>query len=289
MKRITVAAFFIFTCVILPAHPAQKTVIAILDLKPIGVSKMMAQTVASMIRSDLVNMGKFYVVERSQIDEILKEQGFQRTGCTEQSCAIKVGRLVSARKIMIGELHKLGSVLIITVRIVDVEKGISEYAAREKSRSVEVLDEAITRITAKLSERIVFISEVPSEGPSISKQVRGEFLFGKTWKSEGYWKPSAFKPSLDWFSGIVYVKFIDGNKLLLSTDGEKFRTQNDYEWNVDEKGILEIVYTFTDSWGPAFFTENYQHKQNNTLKGKRFIYSHHINFSSDVTLSVVRK
>ena len=282
MKRITVAAFLIFTCVILPAHSARRTVIAVLDLKPIGVSKMMAQTVANMIRSDLVNMGKFSVVERSQINEILKEQGFQRTGCTEQSCAIKVGRLVSARKIMIGELHKLGSVLIITVRIVDVEKGVSEYAAREKSRSAEVLDEAITRITAKLSKRIMVTSESPGEGPSVSKQVRGGFLFGKTWKSEGY------KPSFGKFSGIVYIKFLDNNMIDIFSDGVDIGLGPG--WKIINNDTLKIIYTII--WRTPYteisVTESYKLIRGNLLKGQRSITSG-LTSSGDVTLSVVRK
>lgn len=129
-------------------------IIAVLDLKAVGVSDKTAKTVSSMLRTDMVNTGRFKVVERSQMDTILREQGFQKTGCTDQDCAIQLGKLMSAKKILIGEVITLGRSIIMNVRIIDVEKGLSEYAARDKAPSVDALDNTITRITKKLSERI---------------------------------------------------------------------------------------------------------------------------------------
>jgi len=125
-----------------------------MDLKAVGVSRSLARTISNMIRTDLVNIGNFYVVERTQMNQILKEQGLQRTGCTDQECAVEIGKLMSANRIFIGEVSKLGSSLIITVRIVDVEKGVSVFAAREKAKSVDVLDVSVTKLTRKLSKRV---------------------------------------------------------------------------------------------------------------------------------------
>jgi TolB-like protein len=267
------------------AFSEKKTVIAVLDIKALGVSKMTAKAVSNMIRSDLVNIGSFSVVERSQIDLILKEQGFQQTGCTDQECAVKVGRLVSARKMLIGELQKLGRVLVITVRIVDVEKGVSEYAARDKAKSEEVLDEAITRITGKLAERIMGTETVLTTSKHIStpKKVNGRFLIGKIWKSEGD------RSSLYMGTRYFFFKFLDNNVLQVSWDRVKFHTKKKCKWRITDKGILEIEYI-----NPSFqpICEKYLYKQAKIMEGERFVehpFMGMVQAPVKVTLSVTEK
>lgn len=153
-KKIIIALALTFLLANTQAFSREKMRIAVLDLQASGVSKKTAATVSNMLRTDLVNMGKFIVVERNQMKSVLKEQGFQQTGCTDQSCAVQIGRLISANKMLMGEVSPLGKSLIITVRIVDVEKGVVQYAAREKAKSEDMLDIAVTKITRKLSARI---------------------------------------------------------------------------------------------------------------------------------------
>lgn len=128
--------------------------IAILDLHPTEVSKATAKAVSDMIRTDMIDMNIFTVVERSQMMEILKEQGFQQTGCTDSACAVQLGKLVSAKKILIGEISKMAGGILITVRVVDVEKGTAEYAASEKAKNENESDEAARKLSLKLAERI---------------------------------------------------------------------------------------------------------------------------------------
>ncbi|MFC1668797.1 CsgG/HfaB family protein [Spirochaetota bacterium] len=154
MKKIRF--FSIISCILImsPVIANAKMRIAIIDLKPDGVSQRTARTTTNMIRTELINMGRFTVVERSRMDAILKEQGFQKTGCTDASCAVEVGKLISARKMLVGDISKMGKAIIISVRIVDVEKGVSEYAATQKAISLDVVDEAVRKITKKLAYRI---------------------------------------------------------------------------------------------------------------------------------------
>ncbi len=174
----------------------EKMRIAILDLKPEGVSVQISKVVSNMLRSDLINLGNFTVVERSQMDKILKEQGFQQTGCTDQECAVELGRLMSTKKILIGEISPLGNEIIISVRIVDVEKGVAEYSAREKSHSVNQLDQAITELTEKLSNRILNIESAPKERIKYAESARDTKKGEKQQKSdiaEGWVSPDIFR------------------------------------------------------------------------------------------------
>lgn len=154
MKRLTYIAVALTVFSGSAAIAQDKTRIAILELKADGVPARTARTVSNMLRISFINTGKFHVVERSQMDGILKEQGFQQSGCTDQECAVQLGKLMSARKILIGEVSMLGPVIITTVRLVDVEKGLSEYAAQEKAESEVNLDQAVTMLTNKIIANI---------------------------------------------------------------------------------------------------------------------------------------
>jgi uncharacterized protein YycO len=45
----------------------------------------------------MVRNEKFDVLDRNNMDVILKEQQFQQTGCTESSCAVEVGKIFNTQ------------------------------------------------------------------------------------------------------------------------------------------------------------------------------------------------
>lgn len=127
-----------------------KEIIAVTDFAAKEVSSSLAINVSELIRTELINSGRYTVIERSQMKEILKEQGFQQTGCTDVNCAVRMGKLLSAKKILVGSVMKMGSRLIISGRVVDVEKGIGERAATGKANSIDQLDRGVTEFVDAL-------------------------------------------------------------------------------------------------------------------------------------------
>lgn len=104
---------------------AQKTNIAVLDLEPRGgLSAEEVLSVSDRLRGELINTGKYTVLERSQMDVILKEQGFQQTGvCSEASCIVEVGQLLAVHKMVGGSIGKVGKAYSINLKIIDVTSG----------------------------------------------------------------------------------------------------------------------------------------------------------------------
>jgi len=133
---------------------AEKMRIVVMDFKADGVTNAVAARVSELIRTEMINSGEFLIIERKQMDMIFKEQGFQKTGCTDESCAVEIGRLLSARKILIGTVMKLGEAIIINGRIVDVEKGVAEFGEKQDAASEKDLFNAVTLFSEKLSSRI---------------------------------------------------------------------------------------------------------------------------------------
>ncbi len=153
--------------------PAEKMRIAIVDLKANGVSDVTAGTVSNMLRSELIKMGRFIVVERGQMDAILQEQGLQQTGCTDSACAVELGKMLSARKILVGEISPMGQSLVITVRIVDVEKGVSEFAGSQKAPSENDLDKAVQLAANELAYQMEGGKYIPPTAEGGKKEPAG--------------------------------------------------------------------------------------------------------------------
>lgn len=217
------------------ASNAERLRIVVMDLKADGVSDQMARTVSNMLRTEFINMNEFTVVERAQMDAILKEQGVQASGCTDQACAVQMGRLMSARKILVGEVSPMGKSLIITVRIVDVEKGISEFAATQKAANEEVLDVAVGEIAGKLADRIKKTSkDEPRKAREAAREEEPEAAHGEI-TAGGYYMRGIVPGWGQFYSGHNIKGWVYGGVFAVTAIGSvvsimKFnKAKDDYE------------------------------------------------------------
>jgi len=135
-------------------QPTAQERVAVLDFKSEEADRAAANVISNMLLTDLVNDGRFTVVERTQMETILREQSFQQTGCTDDSCAVKMGRLLSANKIVFGELSRVNDTMYITVRVIDVARGITDHAERGVIQKSDGIDNTVSRIAIKLMDKM---------------------------------------------------------------------------------------------------------------------------------------
>jgi len=141
MKKIILITFLFLTTVYAAEVPTnkEKPRVAIMDLNPAGISSSTAVALSDILRTEIFNTGSFIVLERAQINEVLKEQEFQLSGCTETECAIQIGQLLSAHKVLVGTVSRIGNSFVINARIVDISKGALEFADKYVASSEEEL------------------------------------------------------------------------------------------------------------------------------------------------------
>ena len=75
------------------------------------------------LESELVSLGTYEVTSRQEVEQILKEQQFQQAGCTDQSCAAQIGRMLNADLMLMPSVlydSKSGDISV-TLKLVDVE------------------------------------------------------------------------------------------------------------------------------------------------------------------------
>ena len=97
--------------------------VAIIDFEGIGITEIEARGLTQRLTSEIVEIGKFTVVERSEMKRLLDEQKFQYSGCVDVSCAVKIGKLLGAKFMAVGTISKLGDAYSVDSRLIDVKTG----------------------------------------------------------------------------------------------------------------------------------------------------------------------
>ncbi len=80
----------------------------------------------------LVANGELMVIERSRIDQILKEQSLSMTGAVDAGTAAKIGKILSVDAVVIGTIHVTEKEVEFIVRVIQSERGIILASANEK-------------------------------------------------------------------------------------------------------------------------------------------------------------
>ena len=133
-----------------PAGKPTKIFLAVMELDNRGgVSPSECSLLSDSIRQELFSTGRYRIVDRKNMDQILKEQGFQLSDCTSQECAVQVGKLLGVEKMVVGSIGKLGQKFMLNLQLLNVETGeIESMASDECPCTVEKLSEKI-RVLAR--------------------------------------------------------------------------------------------------------------------------------------------
>ena len=99
--------------------------LAVLDFEPRGINSLEAATLTDRFTSEIGKTQAMTLVDRNMVEEILKEQGFQQSGCTTDECAVEVGALLGVQFMISGSIGKLGETYTIDAKMVSVESGAS--------------------------------------------------------------------------------------------------------------------------------------------------------------------
>lgn len=103
--------------------------VAILSFTGSDIDAKDLANATSRFESELLATDSFKIVERRNIDKILKEQGFQQSGaCNNNDCSVEIGQLLSVQGIFTGEISKTGKVWSLTVKETDVGTGQTRFS-----------------------------------------------------------------------------------------------------------------------------------------------------------------
>jgi TolB-like protein len=163
--------------------PVKKINIAVLDFDSReGVSKGEAASLSDIFCSQLVQTGKYVVVDRNRIKTILNEQGFQQSeACSSVECIVEAGKILKVEKIFAGVIGKIGRLYTINIQMIDVSTAqIQINKNRQHDGDVEdlalkIIPDLAAEMTSELTGEEVTAEQM---GGSSTNFKRHEFYAG---------------------------------------------------------------------------------------------------------------
>jgi hypothetical protein len=106
--------------------------VAVLDLKPTGGAEAQASALTTMLTAEIAGLDGYKAVSRNELKAILSHSAdAQLAGCAEVQCMTDVAQLVSATRIVAGEVQKLEGATAISLSLVDTSAGEARILARQ--------------------------------------------------------------------------------------------------------------------------------------------------------------
>ena len=138
--------------IVLPKLSGKKRLVAAMDFEMIAEgTEDLGITLSDALRVSLLRTGLVMVVDRNNMESVMREQAFSTKTCVSQDCVMRIGKLLSVEGMITGKISKIERTWIISLQMTNVETGVIEKAATEKCPcSREELLTAIEVVTRKL-------------------------------------------------------------------------------------------------------------------------------------------
>lgn len=94
-----------------------------------------AKYATEKLTHEIVQIGDLTVIERSRIDQILKEQSFSLTGAVDAGTAAKIGKILSVDAVIIGTIRVGNGETEFIARVIGSEKGIILSSVNERLKT----------------------------------------------------------------------------------------------------------------------------------------------------------
>ncbi len=110
--------------------------ITVADIKTVMISQfeyskeITLKTAEEAIASVLAKTGKYKVIDKKSLKDLLDQQKFSLSGLTEETEARKIGKLLSADAVLFGNVSISGEVMVITLSLRDVATGALLWSDR---------------------------------------------------------------------------------------------------------------------------------------------------------------
>lgn len=165
MAPLVKSALVLAMVTFLPLEVNRKDILSILYFQNTTRHKeydWLSKGIADMLISDISKSYQLDVVERENLEKILKELKFSQSGLTDETRSLEVGKLLNANRLISGSFVILGNTVRFDTKITDIETGrilksietsgtIGEILSLEKSLAENILKHFNSKIPDALN------------------------------------------------------------------------------------------------------------------------------------------
>ena len=169
---IILALCFFSTAMFVFSQPSIAFLDAVLDT---GVDPAVQGPVTEKIIQELVASGKYTVLDRAHVAQVLREKQFQLSGMVQDSEIKQAGVYLGAAFVGVSRVAKVGNMYFISAKIINVETGaIAAQTSGERQGNVEVVLAIATDVGRQLAggrvEKLPSDQQVTQAAPQPPKQ-----------------------------------------------------------------------------------------------------------------------
>jgi len=140
-------------------------IITVLDFKTEGVSESEMRTVISLLSSALFQTRRFQVIDVTERERLLRELEFSVADCTDESCQLEIGRLLSAESIVVGTMGRVGSRYVLSAKILETETARTQNTADGIYPNLDALVDDIFELAKALAQASSHEAVAEAESP----------------------------------------------------------------------------------------------------------------------------
>lgn len=141
-----------------PAPPSKRISIAVIHFKTLNKEAQdiaLGELISETFTSALVNSQSFKIIEREQLDKVVKEMEMSQTGFIDASDAVEIGKMLHADAIITGSVALLGGQIQLNARIIEIESAYVISADTKTTRyTLENINKVVNEIVDKLSRKL---------------------------------------------------------------------------------------------------------------------------------------
>lgn len=152
LRFLLVLAVGVVCAVPATATEYRKTKVAVLDFQQQGQFETVGigRIAAEWLTTSLVETGRFEIIERRLLQQILDEQKMGISGLIDPDSATRLGKILGVRTVVAGTIQHYENTYELNVRLINVETGAIITADRIMAGSASSLRELVNRLSARL-------------------------------------------------------------------------------------------------------------------------------------------
>lgn len=135
----------------------KKTRLAVIRFKAlnkVAQTRNLGSMISEIFTTEAVNSRAFKIVEREQLNKVLKEYQISQSGIIDTRQAQEIGKMLGADAIITGSVMKIGVLLRIDARIIRIKTGVIVSAVSRQCREdLNEISENVIRMTMVLAEK----------------------------------------------------------------------------------------------------------------------------------------
>ncbi len=151
----------------------------------------LSKGMADMLITDLAGTGKLAVVEREELQKLLTEQELALSGLFDEQGAVKIGKLLSASRIVMGSFIVMQGTLRVDAKLVDVETARVLKAVQSTGELSGLFDVEKRLALGLLKEMGVEASGQPASGGTGSVEAAKAYYTGMSLLDSGDYAKAA--------------------------------------------------------------------------------------------------